>query len=372
MTERRKTSNQGRVVAGKYQLMELIGEGGMATVWKGKSHGAAGFARTVAIKKMKTDFRQMQNYIDMFVEEARVGAEMQHSNIVQVFDFLRDEEGSYYLVMEWVDGVDLLGFLRGFRRSGQVVPWGLIAVIGIGALRALAAAHERVDAHGKPAAVIHRDVSPHNLLLSTRGEVKLTDFGLALAKDRGMAMTDPGMVKGKLSYLAPEIVRGQPVSPSTDLFAVGSILWEALAGRTLFDGEDDMEVFRKLRAAIVPPLDQERAGLPASLVALVHKALSEKPEDRFASAREFAHALSILLGGAQSSGDAQLLLGRAVREAKEWLAKKGFEPAPEATPGQPSWQSVEMKFSSMSELPRVEEDEHSVDIWFSRSDIKVP
>lgn len=371
MSGPRKTE-VGTIVGGKYELLEMIGEGGMATVWKGKSHGAAGFSRTVAIKKMKSDFRHMQNYIDMFVEEARVGAEMQHSNIVQVIDFLRDEAGSYYLVMEWIDGVDLMGFLRAFRRSGQVVPWGLIAAIGIGALRALSAAHERVDANGRPAPIIHRDVSPQNLLLSTRGEVKLSDFGLALAKDRGAAMTDPGTVKGKLSYLAPEIVRGKPASPQTDLFAVGSVLWESLAGRTLFDGADNIEVFRKLRDAIVPPLDGERTGLPPALVAIVHKALAADPEHRYASARECAHALSILLGGAQSAGDAQFLLARAVRDAQGWLAQRGFDASAPTAPAAPapSWQDIEMHFSTITELPAVDEDEQSIDIWFSKADIK--
>ncbi len=144
-----------------------------------------------------------------------------------------------------------------------------------------------------------------------------------------------------------------------------------MAGRTLFDGEDDMEVFRKLRAAIVPPLGKERAGLPPALIAIVNRALAEEPVDRYATAREFARDLSKLIGGSQSSGDAQFLLARAVRDAKGWLAKKGYEVAPGQTAQpEPSWQDIEMHFSTITELPLDEEDD-AVDIWFSKSDIKL-
>ncbi len=365
----------GRVVAGRYKLVEVIGEGGMAKVWKATTMGAAGFERTVAIKQMKQDFSNLKNYIDMFVEEARVGSELQHSNIVQVVDFLQDEQGNFCLVMEWVDGVDLLGFLKAFRRSGQKLPWGLVAIIGIGVLRGLAAAHERVDDKGEPAPVIHRDVSPQNLLLSVKGEVKLTDFGLAKAKDRVMIGTDPGMVKGKLSYLAPEVIRGKPVTPKTDLFAVGTVLWESLSGRQLFSGNDDFEVFKQLCDAVVPPLGEQREGLPASLIAIVHQALSLEPEERFDSAREFALALSKTLGGAKTAADAQNLLARAVKASQGWLKDPSTTPQHHAKPadsGESSWEEVEMQFSRISAMPAVDEALDSVDVWFSDAKIKIP
>ncbi|MCP4448145.1 MAG: serine/threonine protein kinase [Myxococcales bacterium] len=362
-------SDLGRIVGGKYELRELAGEGGMATVWKGVMHGAAGFSRAVAIKKMKPEFRAMRNYIDMFVEEARVGAEMNHANIVQVIDFLQDDEHNYYMVMEWVDGIDLFEIHTTFRRSREVLPWGLVAIVGIGALRALAAAHERVNAGGQAAPIIHRDVSPQNLLLSTDGDVKLSDFGLALANDRVTAMTSPGMVKGKLSYLAPEIVVGSSASPQTDTFAVGIILWESLAGRQLFSGADNIEVYKKVRDGIVPPLEKEREGLPASLVAIVNKALAHNPDERFSSAREFAHALSGVLGGAQSAGEGQLLLARAVRSARIWMGKdKSLDPS--AEPPQLSWEEIELQFSSVCELVVDQDDPGDIDIWFSKADIK--
>lgn len=376
----------GKIVAGKYELRELAGEGGMATVWKGQMNGAAGFTRIVAIKKMKPEFLALRQYIDMFVEEARVGATMQHPNIVQVLDFLQDEQRNYYLILEWVEGIDVHQLVSTFRRAKHRLPWGLVAAIGIGCLRGLAAAHERVGPDGTPAPIIHRDVSPQNLLLSTGGAVKLTDFGLALAKDRIAMMTMPGTVKGKLSYLSPEGVRGQKASPLSDIFAVGTVLWEALAGRRLFDGADDGEVFLKVKNAKVPSLVEERPGLPDSVAKIVHRALAVNPEDRFANAREFALELSILLGGAQNSQAAQQLMAKAVGEVRRFRKEETdlSEGIPTGTVASPprippsedvtknSWEAADIEFSEIAALERVDEDLQSVDIWFSDPAIELP
>ncbi len=357
-------SDRGRLVGGKYQLKELAGEGGMATVWKGLMRGAGNFTRIVAIKKMKPEFHAMQSYIDMFMEEARVGGVIRHPNIVQVVDFLQDEQDNYYMIMEWIDGVDLNEFHKAFRQSKEILPWGLVAIVGIGALRALAAAHERLDEKGKPVPIIHRDVSPQNLLLSRDGEVKLSDFGLALAKDRVMAMTAPGMVKGKLSYLAPESLLGTTANPRTDIFAVGTVLWESLSGKKLFAGTDDVEVYKKLRECEVPPLAELRPGIPQPMVDIINKALAPDPEDRFSSAREFALALSRVLGGSQNAGHSQMLLGRAVTAAQGWMKGKPAR-RPTTSTSNPSWSEVEEKFSSVSALPMIEEELGDVDVWFS-------
>src|SRR4051812_16424762 len=194
----------------------------MATVYKGVQKGAAGFQRTVAIKHIKPEFRAIKNYVDMFIEEARVGSELAHPNIVQVHDLLA-QDGSYYLVMEWVEGIDLGHFIRMHREAGEHVSWPLAVAVGIGTLRGLGAAHGRLAADGTPAPVIHRDVSPHNILLGVNGGVKLSDFGLARARDRVASMTAPGTVKGKLSYLAPEVAFGKPNTVQSDLFGVGNI-----------------------------------------------------------------------------------------------------------------------------------------------------
>lgn len=303
-----------QIIDGKYQLVEIAGEGGMATVYKAVQKGAAGFQRTVAIKHIKPEYRALKNYVDMFIEEARVGSELAHPNIVQVHDFVA-QEGSYYLVMEWVEGIDLGYFIRLHREAGIHVDWPLAVAIGIATLRGLGAAHERRAPNGELAPVIHRDVTPHNVLLGVNGVVKLTDFGLARARDRVASMTAPGTVKGKLSYLAPEVSFGKPNTPQSDLFGVGSVLWETLTGERMFDGKNDVEIFKKIRACQVPPIEDRRPDIPAALAAVLDVALAADPSNRFASATAFAHALSQVMK--QVVGvDPQTALGAAVRELR--------------------------------------------------------
>jgi serine/threonine-protein kinase len=304
----------GQLIDGKYQLVAVAGEGGMATVYKAVQKGAAGFQRTVAIKHIKPEFRALKNYVDMFIEEARVGSELAHPNIVQVHDFVA-QQGSYYLVMEWVEGIDLGQFIRRHRELGISVEWPLAVAIGIGTLRGLGAAHERRAPDGSPSPVIHRDVTPHNVLLGVNGVVKLTDFGLARARDRVASMTAPGTVKGKLSYLAPEVSFGKPNTAQSDLFGVGSVLWETLSGERLFDGKSDVEIFKKIRACKVPPIAERRPDIPRSLAAVLDVALAPDPANRFESATAFAHALAQVMKQAVGI-DPQTALGQAVRELR--------------------------------------------------------
>jgi serine/threonine-protein kinase len=313
----------GQLIDGKYQLVAVAGEGGMATVYKAVQKGAAGFQRTVAIKHIKPEFRAIKNYVDMFIEEARVGSELAHPNIVQVHDFLA-QDGSYYLVMEWVEGIDLGNFVKLHREAGEHVAWPLAAAIGIGTLRGLAAAHSRVDADGSPSPVIHRDVSPNNILLGVNGVVKLADFGLARARDRVASMTAPGTVKGKLSYLAPEVSFGKANTVQSDLFGVGNILWETLTGERLFDGKNDVEIFKKIRACKIPPLHERRKDVPPQLISVLDIALSADPNNRYASAPEFAHALSQVVKLAVGVDPASAL-GTAVRELRARIARQNTD-----------------------------------------------
>jgi serine/threonine protein kinase len=304
----------GQTIDGKYQLVKIAGEGGMATVYKAITRGAAGFQRAVAVKHIRPEFRALKNYIDMFVEEARVGSELAHPNIVQVHDFVA-EGGSYYLIMEWVEGIDLGALIASYRDAHTFAPWPLVVAIGIGTLRGLGAAHDRVAPDGTPAPVIHRDVSPHNVMVGINGVVKLSDFGLARARDRIASLTAPGTVKGKLSYLAPEVAFGKPNTVQSDLFGVGNLLWESLTGERLFDGKTDVEIFKKIRGCVIPPITERRADVPAALIAVLDTALAADPANRYGSATEFAHALGQVMKQAVNV-DAPTALGAAVAAAR--------------------------------------------------------
>lgn len=308
-------ASSGERIAGKYELLAPLGEGGMANVWRGVTHGAAGFTRKVAIKRVLPKLQVDSGFAAMFVEEARVVSELQHPNIVQVHDFDLDQDGRYFIVMEWVEGLDLEAWVRSFGH--ERTPWALVSAIGIEVLRALGAAHERRDEAGRPAPVIHRDVAPSNILLGVRGIVKLADFGLARAMDRA-SMTAPGMVKGKLSYLSPELLTGQPASVRSDLYGLGIVLWESLTGKRLFAGGGPGQVVMRVREGQVPPLGAERPDLPPALVEVIHCALARNPQDRFESAEEMQRAIASILRTHPEATDARPL-GASVREAQSRL-----------------------------------------------------
>lgn len=304
----------GAVIGARYELVEVAGRGGMADVWRGLVRGDSGFTRPVAIKRMHPALSLQPAYVKMFIEEARVGASMQSPNLAEVHDFIA-EDGNYYMVLEWIDGIDLGSWIRWHAQRKEPTGWELVAAIGVGILRGLAAAHERQSGSGEVVPVVHRDVSPHNVLLTTRGVVKVIDFGLSLTADRPEETTDPGVVKGKMSYLAPEIVAGKRPLPASDQFATGSVLWEALVGRKLFHGETDYDTFIKLRECMVQPLRPLRPDIPAGLVAVIHRALSPHIADRYPSARDMGRDLSTVIKHAHSRKDLHSLLSRSVMDA---------------------------------------------------------
>jgi serine/threonine-protein kinase len=316
----------GRVISGRYELLERAGEGGMAVVWRGVARGAAGFARPIAFKRILQPLANDQQFIAMFIEEARVGSQLQHPNIVQIEDFGRDETGGYFLVSEWVDGLDLRRYLYAHSAQQCRPPWQLLVAITIEILRGLAWAHERQDAQGRPTPIFHRDLTPGNILIGVNGVAKLTDFGLARSMDRG-AMTDPNIIKGKLAYLAPEATFGEKPSVQTDLYSLGVVLWEALAMRKLFDGTTDAEVFLGVRKAEVPPLAGECPGLPPTLCQAVQRALAYEPAHRYPSAQHMSRALANILRAVPVPTDSALV-GKSVVEARRMLARATVPPPP--------------------------------------------
>ncbi|MBK7580850.1 MAG: serine/threonine protein kinase [Myxococcales bacterium] len=284
----------GSIVDAKYALIEQIGVGGMGTVWRALVYGAQGFRRTVAVKRLNETFNEYPEVVEMFVEEARVGAMLRHPNVVQIHDFGIDAAGQYYLVTEWVEGLHFGEYQRSFLNVPGGAPWPLITAIAIEVLRALDAAHSVCREDGTPAPVLHRDVSPPNILLDVTGIVKLADFGLARAMDRGR-ITRPNVIKGKLSYLAPEMLRGDDATVQSDLFSLGVCLWEALAGQRLFDAPTDIEVLEMLKDPRVPLLSYKRPDLPMGLTTAVHRALERDASRRFDSALMMLDALREVL-----------------------------------------------------------------------------
>jgi eukaryotic-like serine/threonine-protein kinase len=324
------TPGPGYMVAGRYELIDVAGRGGMADVWRGRVKGDAGFSRPVAIKQMHAALAEQPSYVKMFVEEARVGASFESANVAEVHDFV-SENGHYFMVLEWIDGIDLGTWIRWHLARNEPPRWELVAAIGVGILRGLAAAHERIDADGTVQPVVHRDVSPHNVLLTTHGVIKLIDFGLALATDRAEGTTEPGVVKGKMSYLAPEIVAGGRPIPASDVFATGSVLWETLVGRKLFDGRTDYETYVKLRDCVVQPLRPVRPDVPSQFTAIIQRALSAAPTARFPSAREMARQIGTTLKKVQLRRDLHTVLARSVVEARSGMGLAGRTGDPTTT-----------------------------------------
>jgi serine/threonine protein kinase len=306
----------GRRIAGKYELLERAGEGGMAVVWRAMTIGVGGFERPVAVKRTLPALAANPEFVQMFVEEARVGATLDHPNIVHIHDFAADEHGDLYLVMEWVEGLDLRRMAHAHAMEGQVFPWPIASAIMIEVLRGLHAAHTRATETGDVAPVFHRDVTPQNVLVSTKGTVKLTDFGLARAMDRAK-VTSPGVVKGKLSYLAPELTRDAPPSVQTDVFGVGIVLWETLAGERLFDAPTDREVIEKVALASVPDIRELRPEVPPALADIVRTALSVDPAHRYRTAREMVTAIARVLRTLDGPVDGDVI-AESVLKAREW------------------------------------------------------
>ncbi len=266
-------------IGGKYELGERLGGGGMADVFRATTCGAEGFSRPVAIKRIKRSISTDKGFADLFVTEARLAAKLHHPNVVQTLDFDRDERGCFFLVMELIDGVDL----RDLANSGRV-PVSACCFIASEILRGLDYAHELVD-DGHPITIIHRDVSPHNVMLGWQGSVKIVDFGIAKAIE-GSLVSRSGSLKGKVAYMSPEQVHGHSLDGRSDLFALGVVLHELLTGQRLFVGKTEAETLSKV---LTQPIASPRSMndlVPADLDAIVMRLLERDRADRFTRARE--------------------------------------------------------------------------------------
>jgi serine/threonine-protein kinase len=279
--------------AQRYQIKDLIAAGGMAEVYRGESAGIEGFRKKVAIKRVLPKLSANQDFINMFLDEARLCAYLNHSKCVQVFD-IGQGAGSHFIVMEYVDGADLKAVLDHLSSKQQPMNAAIACRIAMEVCEGLAFAHRACDHNGHPLEIVHRDISPHNVLMTKYGEVKLVDFGLAKASSH-LTAEDEDIVKGKFGYLAPEITQRLGVDHRVDIFAAGILLWEMLAGRRLFLGSNDIETFRQVQAAHIPDVRQWRNDIPDELVMVLTKALAKDREQRYQTADAFARDLAVVL-----------------------------------------------------------------------------
>jgi serine/threonine-protein kinase len=281
---------------GRYEILTQLASGGMASVYIARAQGVAGFERLVAIKVLHPHLAYEQEFISMFLDEARLAARIRHMNVVPTLDVSDSPGDGYFLVMEYIEGNHLGALLGRAAKKGERLPQPFVCRVLVDTLQGLGAAHRLTDEHGTPLKLVHRDVSPHNILVGTDGIARLTDFGVAKADVR-MASTRAGQFKGKLSYMAPEQASSNETDQRSDLFSVGIILWESLTGRRLFKGESNAATLNKLlNDTIIKPSDLWPDLEPFDDV--VMKALSRSPEGRFQSADEFGDALDNAAGRA--------------------------------------------------------------------------
>jgi eukaryotic-like serine/threonine-protein kinase len=289
MHEELRTTDAAKGRCGRYEMVTPIAAGGMASVWAARLRGPAGFSKIVAIKSMLPELANEAAFRTMFLDEARVASRLHHPNVCETFD-LGEDNGDLFMAMEWIDGVSLYRALKCGGGVAHVIPPGVAVRIVAGACAGLHAAHEALDEDGSPLAIVHRDVSPQNLLISAEGHVKVTDFGVAKARGKRHA-TCAGQAKGKLAYMAPEQLRRVPVDRRADVFALGCVLYEITTGEKPFEAETDLEVMQAIigsaprrPSAIVP-------GYPHELERIVARAMAKDPSERFASAEGLRLAL---------------------------------------------------------------------------------
>jgi len=347
----------------RYRIIEKIDAGGMAEIYRGAAISIEGFEKPVAIKRILPSLCQNAKFVTMFLDEARLSMQLNHANIVQIFDIGKVDD-TFFLAMEMVDGANLRRVMQRSLDQGRPFAVAIACYLTMETAKALAYAHEKQDDAGHSLGIVHRDVSPPNLLLSKQGEVKLTDFGLARAASNAQ-VSDAGVIKGKFSYLSPEVVDGKPADPRADIYSCGIILWEMLCGRRLFAGKTDLETVELVRKGDVPKPSTLRNDVDAELDRIVLRALAKNPKRRYQSAREleqdlaaylFKHNLRVtsadlatFLREIQGDGSSEVRvdIGALLRHELEELSRVG---AVDVTVGQSPLRPEDLRARSVSKV----------------------
>ncbi len=274
---------------GRYQLLKKLATGGMAQIYLARQLGPEGFEKLLVVKRILPHLAENDDFITMFLDEARIAARLNHPNIVQIFD-LGAQDDSYFIAMEFIHGEDVRRVWKHADKIGQPIPLALICRIIIEACAGLDYAHKKPDASGRPLNIVHRDISPQNILVSFEGGVKVVDFGIAKAADQA-TVTKSGVLKGKYSYMSPEQAAGQPIDCRTDIFALGVVLYELLTGTRLFKRATDIQTLNAVTECNVAPPSEINSRVPPDLDAIVMKALAKDRTARFPEARQLGAAL---------------------------------------------------------------------------------
>ena len=289
---------------GKYQLIKRLAMGGMARIYLARQRGPEGVEKQVVVKRILPHLAENEDFVRMFLDEARIAARLNHPNIVQIFD-LGAQDDSFFIAMEYIHGEDLRRVWKKADRAGTPIPVPLVCRIITEACAGLDYAHKRTDGNGKPLGIVHRDISPQNILLTFEGRVKVVDFGIAKAADQA-TVTRSGVLKGKYSYMSPEQAAGQKVDCRSDIFALGVVLYELLTCNRLFKRPSDMATLQAVGECDIPPPSQVNPRVPKDLDALVMKALTRRPEERYAEAVQLQRALEEWLVGHPASSSAHV------------------------------------------------------------------
>ncbi len=274
---------------GKYVLLRRLALGGMAEIFKAKAAGAEGFEKDLVVKRILPHYSDDETFVQMFIDEARITAKLQHPNIVQIFDFAKEDD-SYYIAMEYIEGKDLKDVLEQSLKQNDPLSVAQCVWIAIEVAKALQYAHSKEE-RGQPLNIVHRDVTPSNIMLTYRGDVKLMDFGIAKATQRS-TKTQAGAVKGKVAYMSPEQARGKLLDGRTDIFALGVVMWEMLTRTRLFLAESDFETLNNVLRMEAPPPSSINPDVPATLDPIIAKCIAKEPNQRWSSADALARDLT--------------------------------------------------------------------------------
>jgi len=317
---------------GQYEIIERIASGGMAELYKAKRTGVEGFQKIVAIKKILPHIADDDEFVTMFADEAKLAAQLNHPNIIHIYDLGKIQAGGYFIAMEHVDGRDLRSIEQSAREHSVPLPVSLAVYVASKVASALDYAHRRRDAEGHELNIVHRDVSPQNILISYEGEIKLCDFGIAKAASKA-SKTQSGALKGKIQYMSPEQAWGKPIDRRSDLFSLGVVLHELLTGERLFQGETDISVLEKVRSADIAPPSRSNPEVPQNLDAVVLRALAKEPDERYANASDLLRDLESVLysySPAPGSADVAIYLHRLQAEETAFDEAKAREAAAQA------------------------------------------